>query len=330
MRSPGFIAIAVRRPDGGIAIKSKPFKGVLQKYPWLKKPVFRGVVTLFESMFQGIEALSYSAGVAAEAETGKDGEKGDKLSSLAVGGSIALAFVLGMALFVVLPHYLTVVTGALGGGDSGSISAKSPLFHLVDGAFKMAILLAYVYAISWMKDIKRVFQYHGAEHKSIYAFEAGEELTIESARKHTRLHPRCGTSFLLFLVLISILVFSAVFPLLGLTEITGRKWIDHALMVIIKIFLMLPVAGLSYEFIKICSVKMGSPLFRLMIWPGLALQNLTTREPDDSQLEVALMSLRKVLSLEKTDEPVVEEEMVARNLEEVPLIRASVAEFPEA
>lgn len=322
MRSPHFVAVAVRKPDQKIVIRNLPYVSFTQKAPLLKKPMLRGVATLLESMFQGIEALSYSANIAAEAET-----PGEELSNWAIMGSIFTAFLLGMGLFVALPHFLTAL---LTSGEWISVSAQSPIFHLVDGVFKMAILLSYVYLIALIQDIHRVFQYHGAEHKSIYAFEAGDELTVENARKHPTLHPRCGTSFLLFLVLISICVFSVVFPLFKLTEFTSNTVLNHVLMILVKIVLMFPVAGLSYEFIKMCACRMDNPLFRLMIWPGMILQKLTTREPTDEQLEVALASLRQVLKMEKTSAASKDEiEFEIESLGELGRVQATVAEFPE-
>jgi uncharacterized protein YqhQ len=229
-----------------------------------------------------------------------------------------------MGLFVALPHFLTAVITS---NPALGVTAQSPLFHLLDGLLKMLILVGYVYAIALMKDIHRVFQYHGAEHKSIYAFEAGEELTVENARRHPTLHPRCGTSFLLFLVLISIAVFSIVFPAFHLTHLSDTPFMNHVLMVLVKIVLMLPVAGLAYEFIKMCACRMDNPLFRLMIWPGMILQKLTTREPTDDQLEIALASLRQVLKLEKRSEAPTEIEIAG--LSELGLVQATVAEFPE-
>lgn len=322
MRSPHFIAVAVRKPNGRIQIRHRPYSGIARKYPILKKPVLRGVVTLVESMLQGMDALSYSANIAADTEN-----SGEELSNWAVAGSMLMAFVFGMGLFVALPHFLTTL---FSGMRSEGIGVQSPLFHLIDGVLKMAILLSYVYLIALMKDIHRVFQYHGAEHKSIYAFEAGEELTVENARKHTTLHPRCGTSFLLFLVLISIAVFSIVFPLLGLTQLSTIPFINHALMVVVKIFLMLPVAGLSYEFIKLAACHMENPFMRGLIWPGLMLQKFTTREPSDDQLEIALASLRKVLRLEKgADSEADQAESEIADLGELSLVAAAVTEFPE-
>ena len=157
-------------------------------------------------------------------------------------------------------------------------------------------------------------------------------LTVENARRHTTLHPRCGTSFLLFLVLISVAVFSILFPILGLTRLSEHPLLNHAAMVLVKIVLMLPVAGLSYEFIKMCACRMDHPLFRAMIWPGLVLQNLTTREPDDTQLEIALASLRQVLLLEKNATEAVSSERQEQefgSLAALAPVSASVSEFPE-
>jgi uncharacterized protein YqhQ len=285
---------------------------------------------LLESMFQGIDSLSFSANAAAVDETAKEGEQGEELSTWAMAGSIFTAIVLGMGLFVALPHFLTAVLTAKSGSG---ITAQSPLFHLLDGTLKMTILLTYVYLISMVKDIHRVFEYHGAEHKSIYAFEAGEELTVENARRHTTLHPRCGTSFLLFLVLISIGVFSIIFPLFHLTEMSLNPVINHSLMILIKIALMMPVAGLAYEFIKMCACRMDNPVFRAMIWPGMVLQKLTTREPSDEQLEVALSSLRAVLRLEKgvaSQAEGVSGEFEIGQLSDLGRVQATVSEFPEA
>ena len=238
---------------------------------------------------------------------------------------------MGMGLFVALPHFITAMITS---SRYLNLTAQSPIFHLMDGCFKVGILLIYVYLIAMMKDIHRVFQYHGAEHKSIYAFEAGEELTVENARKYTTLHPRCGTSFLLFLVLISIVVFSFVFPLFRLTELSQTPLINHVLMVLVKIGLMLPVAGLSYEFIKACAFRMDNPVFRTLIWPGMILQKLTTREPDDDQLEIALASLRHVLLLEKglADQKAgasLKGEVEISQLSDLGVVQAKVAEFSE-
>jgi uncharacterized protein YqhQ len=339
MRSPNYIAVAIRRPDTNrIVLKHDPFSTVLKRFPVLGKPVLRGVATLVESMIQGMGALSFSAEIGSEADaamaasgatagTGAatKSESDGKLSKIEIASSMAFAFAMGMLLFVALPHAITAV---LTDEKFLAISAKSPLFHVIDGAFKMAILLAYIWGISQMKEIKRVFQYHGAEHKSIYAFEAGEELTVENARRYSTLHPRCGTSFLLFLVLISIAMFSILLPILGLTNFSDVVWKNHLGMIAAKMVLMFPVAGIAYEFIRMCACRMENPLFRMAIYPGMVLQKLTTREPDDSQLEVALASLRQVLRLEKSVETRKEGFEVA-GLSELNYHPAAVAEFPE-
>jgi len=320
MRSPHFIAVAVRKPNQKIVIRYLPYSSVSQRFPFLKKPILRGVTTLVESMVQGIDALSFSANIAADAEG-----SGEELSQWAIAGSIATAFVFGMGLFVALPHFLTALVTS---SKMINLTAQSPLFHLMDGALKIMILLTYVYGIALMKDIHRVFQYHGAEHKSIYVFEAGEDLTVENARKYTTLHPRCGTSFLLFLVLISIGVFSIIFPLFQLTHLSSVPILNHIMMIGVKMILMFPVAGLAYEFIKACAFRMDNPLFRLLIWPGMILQKLTTRQPDDDQLEVALASLKQVLRLEKSSDNS-KTEIEVSGLSELGVVHAQVAEFPE-
>ncbi|MFZ9594519.1 MAG: DUF1385 domain-containing protein [Bdellovibrionia bacterium] len=323
MRSPRFIAVAVRKPNQKIIIQSKAFESWSHRWPLLRQPVIRGVLTLFESMVQGMESLTYSAQVSADLP-----ETQEKLSSGAIIASIGSALVLGLGVFVGLPHLLTVWVTQLKVID---VSVNHPGFHLVDGVFKMLILLAYVYSISWMKEIYRVFQYHGAEHKSIYAFEAGQRLEVESARKFETLHPRCGTSFLLFLVLISVLVFSFLFPLLRLNQLFTHSFLNHLFMVGVKVLLIFPVAGIAYEFIRACAFRMQSPGFRWLIWPGLMLQRLTTREPQDDQLEVALAALRQVLILEKQGASVLSPQPTEiSRLSDLGEVQAQLDEFSEA
>ena len=221
--------------------------------------------------------------------------KGEELSSWAIFTSIASAFLLGMGLFVALPHFMTAVITSrpsIGLTAAESVLSSDRRRAQDDSSFELRL------SDRDDADIHRVFQYHGAEHKSIYAFEAGEELTVENARKYTTLHPRCGTSFLLFLVVISILVFSIVFPLFGLTHLSDNPILNHVLMILREDRPDVSGRGPAYEFIKACACRMDNPIFRTMIWPGMILQKLTTREPDDQQLEVALASLRQVL-LEK-------------------------------
>lgn len=324
MRSPHFLTIAVRKPNQRILIKELPWKGFADRYPLLKKPFIRGICTLLESMVNGIEALSYSANAAVVNDPKGDG-KTEELSGFAVFTSIFFAFVMGMALFVAAPHYLTVILGRAGLFEDG---VHNPLFHLVDGSIKVSFLVIYVYSIALMKDVHRVFQYHGAEHKSIYAFENGDELTVANARKYSTLHPRCGTSFLLFLLIISILTFSALFPMINAASLHPNALINHTLLILIKITLMMPVAGVSYEFIRLSANKMNNPIFRALIFPGLILQKLTTREPTDEQLEIALASLRRVLLLEKNPASLSEKELEFASLSDIGRVSATVTEFP--
>lgn len=336
MRSPRFIAVAVRRPNHKIILQFKPYESLSCRYPFLKKPVLRGVVTLLESMIQGMGALSFSAEVASNEDSSSSANQSqdEGLSRWAIAATLFFAFIMGIGLFVALPHGITVL---LTSQRAFGISVESPLFHLIDGGFKVVILLSYIFLIGLMKDIHRVFQYHGAEHKSIYTFEAGEELTVENARKYTTLHPRCGTSFLLFLVLISVVVFSIVFPLFGLSHFSVNPILNHGAMILVKMGLMFPVSGIAYEFIKACAYRMDNPIFRGLIWPGMVLQNLTTREPDEDQLEVALASLRQVLRLEESHESYgssslfknPQQELEILGLSEITNVKARVGEFLE-
>jgi uncharacterized protein YqhQ len=295
MKSPNFIATAVRKPDGKIILQYHPYNSILKKVPFLKKPFIRGVAGLIESMAQGMRALSFSAEIAGIEESPKEGSK-KELSKSAIAGSMFLAFAVGMGMFVALPHVATVLITS---DQYLGITPNSPIFHLIAGAFKILILLTYLAIISQFKDVYRVFQYHGAEHKAIFAFEAGLPLTVESTKRFRTLHPRCGTSFLFFLVFVSVVIFSIVLPAFGLTALTSNAVMNNVLMILIKILLMPVVAGVAYEVIKLSAKHMDHPFFKIIIWPGLMLQKITTKEPLDDQVEVALASLRQCLRLEK-------------------------------
>ncbi len=274
MRAPRSLAIAVRRPSGEIVVKKDVVVPLSERFPAVKLPIVRGAVALFSSLVTGIKALNFSANEAlAEEEEKKD------LSPLAMGGTMAVAFGFGILLFFILPLYLTKLLVPLIGGSN-------IVFNLVDGVIRVAVFLLYIWSISRMGDIQRVFQYHGAEHKSIFAFEAGEELTVENVQKHSRLHPRCGTSFLLIVMLVSIVVFSLI----------PKLW-PFYLKAGARIVLLPLIAGISYEFLKWSAKHDQSRLVRLIIAPGLALQRLTTRPPDDSQLEVAIRSMEEALAV---------------------------------
>jgi uncharacterized protein YqhQ len=274
MRAPRSLAIAVRRPDGEISVKSEMVVPLSERFPIVKLPIVRGAVALFSSLIIGIQALNFSAN-----EALAEGEAKEELSPWAMGGTMAVAFGFGILLFFIMPLYLTKMLTPV-------IGESNIVFNLVDGVIRVAVFLFYIIGISRMSDIQRVFQYHGAEHKSIFTFEAGEELIVENVRKYSCLHPRCGTSFLLIVMLVSILVFSLI----------PKLW-PFYFKAVSRIILLPVIAGVSYEILKWTAKHDSHPLVKLVISPGLALQRLTTREPDDSQIEVAIRSMKVALEL---------------------------------
>ncbi len=281
MRAPRSVAIAVRRPSGEIVVKKELVVPLSERYPVVKLPIVRGAVALFSSLVIGIKALNFSANEAMveEEKEEKAKGKGGELSSWAMAGTMAVAFGFGICLFFLFPLYLTKLLTPV-------IGTNNIVFNLVDGVIRVIVFLLYIWGISRMEDIQRVFQYHGAEHKSIFAFEAGEELTVENVRRYSRLHPRCGTSFLLIVMLVSIAVFSLIPKLWPFYLKAGSR-----------VVLLPLIAGISYEFLKWSAKNDSHPFVKLIIAPGLGLQRLTTREPDDSQLEVAIRSMNEALEV---------------------------------
>lgn len=270
MRGPELTATAVRTPEGKIEISSRPVNSISDRYPILKKPLLRGCVSLIESLVIGIRSLGYSAQMA--------GEEEEQLSDRELAGTIAFAFVLAAVLFIAIP------TGAA--KLFHSITEDPVFLNLMEGLLRLFIFIAYIVGISRMKDIQRVFQYHGAEHKTIACFEAGEALTVENAMKHTRFHKRCGTSFLLIVMLVSIFVFA----FLGWPSLIER--------IVSRIVLLPVVAGISYEIIRF-SANSDNCILGWAVKPGLWLQRLTTREPEPDMLEVAIESAKAVLPADK-------------------------------
>ena len=304
MRGPEAMVMAVRRPDGIIVVKDGNWIPLVKRIPVLRWPFLRGAVVMIEAMVNGMQALTFSADVALSGDEDGKGLKtgegpGKAISTASITLSIVLAMAMGIGLFVYLPHFGAGVVFNLIGGmpllDDPDLS--NPIFHLITGVFKVSIFVGYVLLITLMKDIRRVFQYHGAEHKCIFAWEAREPLTVDNARRHSRLHPRCGTAFLAFVIIVAIALFASVFPVLPFVqELEG--WRQYVVGASIKIPMLFPIAGVSYEFIRWAGKFQGNPLLRFMSWPGLAMQRLTTREPDDSQIAVALVSLLRALEQE--------------------------------
>lgn len=274
MRGKKNMAVAVRRAPEEIILKTQDVHSLMDRFRVFKLPFIRGFVALVESLISGIKTLTFSANQVVEGEG-----QGETITPLEMGLSVAFALVAGTGLFFLLPVGLAHLLEAYVPGHF--------LQNLLEGLFRILIFLLYVVAISFMKDIQRVFEYHGAEHKTIHTYEAGQELTVENARPYSTLHPRCGTSFLLFVMVISILVFS----LTGTTDLVIRF--------LSRVLLLPVVAGVSYEFLKFTGKYQHLALIHLLSIPGLWLQKLTTREPDDSQLEVAICALQKVLEAEE-------------------------------
>jgi uncharacterized protein YqhQ len=279
MRGVSTWAVAVRTPEGQIEIESEALTPWAKRKALYRLPIIRGVVALAESMKIGFRALAISAN--AQIEDDEEGEP-EEIGGWVWGLTIAFSLVFAIGLFFVVPVGLTsLIKGQLG---------SSVLFWLVEGVLRTAIFLAYIWAISKMSDLRRTFEYHGAEHKTISCYEAEDELTPERAKLYSRLHPRCGTSFLLIVMVLSIFIFAP----LGLP---AWYWLVVSRIVGIPV-----VAGLSYEVIKWAGKNRRKAWVRAVMWPGLMLQNLTTREPDLEQLAVAIASLNAVLSREKPED----------------------------
>lgn len=266
MRGPKLVATAVRTQQGRIELEVKPVNSIADRHPILKKPMLRGCVALFESLAMGLRSLGYSAQMA--------GEEDEQLSDRELAGTMLFAFALAAVLFIAIP------TGAA--KLFHFITEDAVFLNLMEGVLRLLIFMAYIFGISRMKDIQRVFQYHGAEHKTIACFEAGDALTVENAAGHTRLHKRCGTSFLLIVMLVSIFVFA----FLG--------WPGLAERIASRIILLPVVAGLSYEIIRF-SASSDNCVLGWAVRPGLWLQKLTTREPEPEMLEVAIEAAKAVL-----------------------------------
>jgi uncharacterized protein YqhQ len=275
MRSPNFWGMAVRTPAGNVDVQAEPFRSVTRKSKLLRLPIIRGFVSLAETLWLGMKALTLSTNIAL-------GEEED-LSKKEIAVTMLFGIGLALLLFLAVPIWATKGVGALLGD-----SIQNPvLFNLVEGVLRIAVFMAYLLLITaFSKDIKRFFAYHGAEHKAIKVYERGEELVPKNARKLDTSHVRCGTSFVLYVLVLSILVFS----FLGV-----NGWLQ---MVLSRVIVIPLVAGLAFEFIMWSAKHQDSAIVRALVWPGLQLQKLTTREPTDDQVEVAMASLKKVLTKE--------------------------------
>ena len=291
MRVPGKIVTAVRKADKQIVVRQEEHVALTQRWRWLNIPVLRGSISFFEMMIIGLRALNFSADVAMQEEDQKNKEEENKSAprsewrdKAALGLTMAVSLGIGIGVFFFLPLFLAQFTGA---------QRDALQFNLVAGLVRMALFLLYLWGISHWEEIRRVFQYHGAEHKSIFTLEANAPLSVDSARTFPRLHPRCGTSFLLIVVLLAIVVFAVAdttfVHVFGHQQSLFERFATHLC------FLPL-ISGISFELLKLSGKKRNHPLTRILIAPGLWLQRITTREPSDDQLEVALVALHCALN----------------------------------
>lgn len=290
MKGPKEIATAVRKSDGEIVIDKKEISSLVTKYHVNKVPIIRGVFAFFDSMISSIKALMWSAEFFEVEEEEEKKSKfdmwlekkfGEKLKNAVIYFSLFISLIFSIALFFILPNLIT--------GLVAKFIDNNALKTLIEGVVRIMIFLSYIILVSRMNDIKRVFQYHGAEHKTIFCYEAGLELTPENARTMSRLHPRCGTSFLVFVMIISIVLFSFI------------SWDNVWIRLGLRLALLPVVAGISYEIIRWAG-RSKSKIVCLLSKPGMWLQNITTREPDDSQLEVAITAMKAVLTDNKEDD----------------------------
>ncbi|MGW8289487.1 MAG: DUF1385 domain-containing protein, partial [Candidatus Bathyarchaeia archaeon] len=266
--------VCVRQPNKEIVTKKEELHTLSEKYRFLKLPFIRGILALFETLYSGMKGIYFSANAA----FGEDENEEEVLSTVEILIVIIAAIGLSILIFSVTPFFLTSLFN-FGGGV---------LFNIVEGIVRLSFLLVYLVIVSLFGDFKRIFQYHGAEHTAINAYEAGVELNVENARKHSRFHSRCGTSFLLIVTLISILFFS-IMP-------SG----DFLVRLSYRIVLIPAISAVSYEVLKLSDKYRNSAIMKVLVAPGLALQRLTTRPPSDDMLEVAIKAVKEVESLQKS------------------------------
>lgn len=305
MRGPKDFAVAVRRTNGKITSTTENVESMFAKLNWLKKPFLRGTFVLIDSMALGIKALKYatdiamqdidladrqSSGQAAENADGADSAPVEKVNDATINAMMVVGLVLGVAFFILVPIIITRLLNT-------HIHVRWQL-TAIEGLFKIALFVGYVAAISMLKDIRRVFQYHGAEHKTINAYEAGVELNPANVRPYSRIHVRCGTSFILVVLIASVVVYAFIGDYLPHGSLVDKSLINLPIRWAYHLILLPVVAGLGYEVIRFAGSRKDSILTKIMLTPGLLMQKITTREPDDDMLEVAIESLKGVLDKE--------------------------------
>lgn len=284
MRNGASYALALRQTDGAIVVERRRWYSLIPDASFFKKPFIRGFSILVETLVNGVKALNRSAVLTTADE--------DELSDWQLIVMLLVSLLLALGLFIVVPHLLSLGMTALGlSGDMQGLS-----FHVWDGLFKFAVFIGYIAAIAMVPEIRRVFQYHGAEHKTIACFERGGPMSVRAASRCSRLHPRCGTTFLLFVLSFAIVLHAILVPLLLWVWNPQNSVLKHTGVLCFKILLMIPISALAYELIRFAA-KLGSGFIGTALRaPGLLLQCLTTREPDDEQLEVAIIALYEALN----------------------------------
>ncbi len=284
MRNKEQIAIAVRNEKGKIILKKETVASITKKYPFLGWPFLRGIIAFFQMLIIGIKALTYSTNIAL-------GEKEEQLSAWEIAGLIGTSLLFSIAIFVLAPYIMTHLVGF-------DERVAPVTFNLIDGAIKMLLFVLYVAVIGYMEDIRRVFQYHGAEHKAVNCYEAGKELTVKNVKQFSTIHPRCGTSFIMFVMIVGIFVLSLIAPLTTaiVPAFSGFPFfVQKTILFLMRIVFLLPIASVSYEVLKLAGKYRTNKFLQLVNSPGMLIQKLTTKEPDDKMIEVAITSLKAVV-----------------------------------
>lgn len=278
MKNKERYAVAVRKPDQEIEVMTKEYKGIVPGEVWQKIPLVRGVLSFIDSLVLGMSTLMYSASFFEDEEesNGKKQDTAEKKKAkenAMMGGTVVLSVVMAVAIFMILPYYLSVLCSRF--------IANDMLVAVIEGILRLAIFIGYILLISKMKEIQRVFMYHGAEHKCINCIEHGLELNVENVRKSSKEHKRCGTSFLMFVVIISVILFLFI------------RVDSHVLRLVLRLALVPVIAGVSYELLRAAG-RSDNPVINLISKPGLWMQGLTTKEPDDDMIEVGIASVEAV------------------------------------
>ncbi len=290
MRSPSHITIAVRKPDGSIKTYKRSYQSITKKIKYLNIFIIRGVINLFEMMAIGIKAINWSASAAfEEAAPSKENPKPHKSSKFRDLFMLVFSLIFAIGFSLLLFKFLPLLIATYFGDSNNYINEHYLIFNLIDGASKLFIFLGYIFVLTLIPDFRRIFKYHGAEHKSIFTYENKLPLTVENAKKQTRFHPRCGTSFILIVIVFSIIVYMFI-----------PKQESFLTNLLLRIAVLPLVAGISYEYLKLSAKYSKNAFVKILVAPGLWFQRLTTKEPSDAQLEVGLESLKLALKEKET------------------------------